>query len=253
MPEIREPVRKENEVGESGVVYPDSDGKPMAGNMTQHRWMTLIFGNLERLYKDDPNVLVCTDLLWYPVQGARDFSLAPDIMAVFGRPKWERRSYKQWEEGGIAPQVVFEIVSESNSIHEMFTKVAHYGVHGVEECYIYDPDSGGLDAITFADGKMAVVPVQYEYTSPRLGVRFVPQERADMGIYFADGSPFLSNKELDALLAFRTEERDRALELASAERERANTERERAEKAEAEIARLRALLAGQVVGGEPGV
>ncbi len=241
MSAILEPPRKENEVGKSEIHYPESDGKPIADNMTQHRWMSLIFGNLERLYKDDPNVLICTDLLWYPVQGDRDFSLAPDIIAVFGRPKWERRSYKQWEEGGIAPQVVFEIVSESNSIHEMFTKVAHFGAHGVEECYLYDPDSGGLVAITFAGGKMAVVPVQYEWTSPRLGVRFVPQERADMEIYFADGSPFLSNKELDALLIYRTEERDRALE-------RANSERERAEKAEAEI-KLRSLLAGRDAGG----
>ncbi|MBC8136038.1 MAG: Uma2 family endonuclease [Fibrella sp.] len=235
---IAESPRKETEVGEGEIFYPESDGKPMADNMTQHRWMSLIFGNLERRYKDDPNVLVCTDLLWYPLQNNRDFNLAPDVMVVFGRPRWERRSYKQWEEDGIAPQVVFEIVSNSNSIHEMFTKVAHYGASGVEECYIYDPDSGGLDAITFVDAKMMVVPVLYEWTSPRLGVRFVPQERADMEIYFADGSPFLSNKEMDSLLAFRTEERDQALE-------RANAERGRAEKAEAETDRLRALLTSQ--------
>lgn len=238
MPATVEPPRKEHEVGGTEIVYPESDGKPMADNMTQHRWMSLIFGNLERLYKDDPDVLVCTDLLWYPVEGNRDFNLAPDVMIVFGRPKWERRSYKQWEENGIAPQVVFEIVSDSNSIHEMFTKVAHYGANGVEECYIYDPRSGGLDAITYVDGKMAVVPVQHEWTSPRLGVRFAPQERADMEIYFADGSPFLSNKEMDALLTYRTEERDRALE-------RLDEERQRAEKAEAEIERLRHLLAAQ--------
>ena len=33
---------------------------------------------------------------------------APDVMVVFGRPDGERRSYKQWEEDNLAPQVVFE-------------------------------------------------------------------------------------------------------------------------------------------------
>ena len=35
-------------------------------------------------------------------------------MVVFGRPKGYRGSYRQWEEGGIAPQVVFEILSPGN-------------------------------------------------------------------------------------------------------------------------------------------
>ncbi len=32
-------------------------------------------------------------------------------MVVFGRPKGDRGSYKQWLENQIAPQVVFEILS----------------------------------------------------------------------------------------------------------------------------------------------
>jgi Uma2 family endonuclease len=45
--------------------------------------------------------------------------VAPDVMVVFGRPKGERRSYRQWQEGNIAPQVVFEILSSGNTLKEM--------------------------------------------------------------------------------------------------------------------------------------
>ncbi len=42
--------------------------------------------------------------------------VAPDVMVVFGRPKGRRGSYKQWQEDNIAPQVVFAILSPSNSL-----------------------------------------------------------------------------------------------------------------------------------------
>ncbi len=51
------------------VIYPDSDGKPMADNTLQFRWIVTIVGNLEDLYADDPNVFIAGDLLWYPVEG----------------------------------------------------------------------------------------------------------------------------------------------------------------------------------------
>ena len=64
----------------------------------------------------------------------------------FGRPKGNRGSYKQWEEAGIAPQVVFEILSPGNRFHAMQQKFQFYEKHGVEEYYIYDPDDGALVA-----------------------------------------------------------------------------------------------------------
>ena len=70
-----------------------------------------------------------------------------------------------------------------------------------------------------------------------------------MEVYFPDGSEFLSNRQLDELLMIRTAELERERERLRIARTRATlaskeaqTERERAERAEAEIARLRALL-----------
>ena len=45
----------------------------------------------------------------------------------------------QWEEGGIAPQVVFEIRSPGNTIAMMTRKFRFCERHGVEEYYLYDP------------------------------------------------------------------------------------------------------------------
>src|SRR5207302_5944114 len=96
------------------LLYPDSDGQPMAENTLQYQWIVTIQGNLDDLYRNDADVFVAGDLLWYPEEGKPTVRIAPDILIAFGRPKGYRGSYKQWEEGGIAPQVVFEILSPGN-------------------------------------------------------------------------------------------------------------------------------------------
>jgi hypothetical protein len=35
------------------IIYPDSDGQPMADNTKQFRWIATIHGNLEWLFRDD--------------------------------------------------------------------------------------------------------------------------------------------------------------------------------------------------------
>src|SRR5438045_3144844 len=97
------------------IHYPESDGKPMADNTLQFQWIVRIQDNLDDQYRDDPNVLVVGDLLWYAVRGDPSACTAPDTMVVFGRPKGYRGSYLQWLEDDIAPQVVFEILSPNNT------------------------------------------------------------------------------------------------------------------------------------------
>ncbi|MFN9866660.1 MAG: Uma2 family endonuclease, partial [Pseudanabaena sp.] len=121
------------------IDYPDSDGQPMADNTQQFRWIVLIKENLELLFANDSKVFVAGDLLWYPVEGSPEIRVAPDVMVAFDRPKGDRGSYKQWLEGNIAPQVVFEILSPGNRLKEMTKKLQFYDRHGVEEYYIYDP------------------------------------------------------------------------------------------------------------------
>jgi Uma2 family endonuclease len=84
------------------IIYPESDGQPMADNTLQFRWITVVQGNLAALFADRPDVFVAGDLLWYPVEGRPDIRRAPDVMVAIGRPKGDRGAYLQWEEGGAA-------------------------------------------------------------------------------------------------------------------------------------------------------
>src|SRR5205809_3637619 len=93
------------------VQYPESDGLPMAENTKQFRWIVTIEGGVDALFREDPNVFVAGDLLWYPVEGNNTIRTAPDVLVAFGRPKGDRGSYLQWLEDNIAPQVVFEVLS----------------------------------------------------------------------------------------------------------------------------------------------
>ncbi len=69
------------------TIYPDSDGKPMADNTKQFRWIVTIKENLEILFTSQDEVFVAGNLLWYPVQGNNKIRQAPDVMVIFGRPK----------------------------------------------------------------------------------------------------------------------------------------------------------------------
>ncbi|MFM6755148.1 MAG: hypothetical protein ACKPJ4_05615, partial [Dolichospermum sp.] len=53
----------------SEVIYPDSDGQPMANNTEQFRWILVIQQNLDWLFADNPDVFVAGDLFWYPIEG----------------------------------------------------------------------------------------------------------------------------------------------------------------------------------------
>ena len=88
-------------------IYPDSDGEPMAENTLQFMYILVIAQGLEREFSDDPYTFIAGDLFWYPIEGNNKIRRAPDVLAVFGRPRGHRYSYLQWDEDGIAPQVVF--------------------------------------------------------------------------------------------------------------------------------------------------
>ena len=181
-------------------VYPDSDGQPMADNTKQFRWIVTIKENLERLFSDNPQVFVAGDLLWYPVEGQPNIRQAPDVLAVFGRSKGDRGSYQQWREGNIAPQVVFEILSPGNRFGEMLRKLNFYDRYGVEEYYIYNPDTLELTGLTRSDDTLTLLDTMQGWVSPRLGIRF---QLTDDGleIYRPDGERFLTYVELGEQLA----------------------------------------------------
>ncbi len=219
------------------IIYPDSDGKPMADNTKQFRWIDTLVGGLEDLFANDPNVFVAGDLLWYPVEGDNKTRIAPDALVAFGRPKGDRGSYKQWEEDGIVPQVVFEVLSPGNTRKEMADKLAFYDRYGVEEYYLYDPDNGRLQGWLRQAGRLVEIAQMRGWISPRLGVRF-ELEGMDLCLTGPDGRRFVSYVEM-------AQRAKREAQRAEQEAQRARQEAQRANAAEAELARLRALLKQQ--------
>lgn len=207
----------------SKIVYPESDGEPMANNTLQFDCITIVKGNLELLYANDPNVFVAGDLFWYPVEGHPEIRQAPDTMVVFGRPKGHRGSYLQWLEDNIPPQVVFEIVSPGNRPGEWVTKFLFYQRYGVEEYYIYDPDTGEWEGWRREGEGLMPIEKMEGWESPRLKVRFTKGSGTDMGLLYPDNRPFLSFVELGTLV-------NQAMQQAEAERQRADAERQRAER-----------------------
>jgi Uma2 family endonuclease len=209
------------------LLYPSGDGKPMAENTEQYRWIVIIKENLEILFANEPNVFIAADLLWYPIQSQLIAPTAPDTMVVFGRPKGRRGSYRQWQEDNLPPQVVFEILSPSNNDAEMQRKLEFYDTYGVEEYYLYDPDNNNLEGWLRQENALRSVQNMLGWVSPRLGIRF-ELEASELALYRPDGQKFLSSIELDRRLR---EERLRAEQ----QRLQAEQQRLRAEQAEAAL------------------
>ena len=199
------------------VVYPESDGKPMADNTLQWDWMVKIVGELRELFAGK-EVFVAGDLFWYPVKGDPKTVQAPDALVAFGRPPGYRSSYKQWDEAGVTPQVVFGVLSPGNTRDEMAAKLKFYGRHGVEEYYLLDPYKNRVFGWVRTDGELQSVVPMSEYVSPRLGVRF--EENGELKLFAPDGREFRTREERveeiqeelrKTALAFE-DERTRALE-----------------------------------------
>ena len=158
----------------------------------------------------------------------------------FGRPKGDRRSYLQWVEENIAPQVVFEIASSPTNPLETLVdkKLKFYERHDVDEYYVFDPDflDVGIKQNPILMGwlrdedRLQPIAQMNGWVSPRLKVRFEVED-GELQLYRPYGRRFTTPAEI----------------LKRAERaiERASEERTRAERAETQAAifakRLREL------------
>lgn len=218
-----------NTISKLEIIYPSSDGQPMAESTEHYQWIVTIEGGLETLFKDDNNVFIAGDLLWYPVEGRSDISRAPDVMVALGRPKGARGSYIQHLEAGIAPQVVFEILSKGNRISEMARKFEFYQTYGVEEYYVYDHLANDLVGWLRNHDDRHLEPIAdiENWTSPRLGIRFEITDET-LKIFKPDGTRFLTYLE--------------QAEQAELERDRAEIEKAAKEQAQDTIAKFAAKL-----------
>ena len=222
------------------VHYESCDDQPIANSPLQFTWIVMLYTHLAAQYRDDANTFVAGDHLIYPTEGENKTRQAPDVYVAFGRPKGDRPSYKVWEEGGVFPQVVFEVWSPSNRYNEMQDKFAFYEKYGAEEYYILYPEFPMFAEAYRREGTNLVRVAEVNgYVSPRTGLRFslAPDE---LTLFGRDDRPLRTAEELAA-------EREAAERAAQEQQKRAEAESQRAEeerkKAKAEAQRADKLAA----------
>ncbi|MFM6039347.1 MAG: Uma2 family endonuclease, partial [Sphaerospermopsis kisseleviana] len=96
-------------------------------------------------------------------------------------------------------QVVFEILSPSNSQTEMERKLIFYERYGVEEYYIYNPQNNQLRGWLRTEDGLDVISEMENWVSPRLGIKF-DLSGEELQIYRPDGNKFSSYLEISQLL-----------------------------------------------------
>lgn len=238
------------------IIYPETDGLPMAENTRQYTAIVIIKENLEFLFAGDPLVFIAADLFWYPREGDNKLRVAPDVLVAFGVPKGDRGSYRTWDERGIPPQVVFEVLSPGNRVGEMTRKFAFYDEHGVEEYYIFDPEEGLWVGWLRREGRLRDIESMHGWTSPRLGIRFESVPETELTLFYPGGEQFLAplemnrrrhdaeqRSELDRLARDQAGQRaDRAELLAEQSRLRAEAAERAADEQQIQIERLSAQL-----------
>jgi len=260
------------------VIYPESDGEPMAETEIHREQMTdAVIYPLKKHLRGKG--YVTGNLLFYYREGDPRASVAPDAFVILGHPDHRRRIYKLWEEKRV-PDVVFELTSESTRDKDLGEKRRLYESLGVQEYFLFDPLGeylepplrgfrlrGGyfapLEPGTLPDGDWAllseVLGLQIE-TSPD-GLRFwnpetetyllTPAEEAEARLLAEAQAVEAEARAMEAegraveAEARTMEAEDRAMEAedrAKAAEQRAAQEAEARFQAETEIARLRALL-----------
>ena len=231
------------------VVYPCSDGKPMADNMWQARAIMAATGDLEDALSD---ALVAADILVYPEQGNNRNKIAPDVLVALGLGTHERSSYLVWEEGK-PPDWVLEVASPSTQTADRRAKRQRYAEIGVPEYWLFAPKGNvyprgtpRLQGLALVDGRYCPLPSQLAD-----GERMIRSEILGLDVYaegkllrFRDpttGSPIRHRPEIKADDERRRAAVERAearIEQEAAQRKAAEAEAERAE-AQAECAKAR--------------
>ena len=193
---------------------------------------------------------------WDVIEG-RPYFRGPDVFFVDNVDPHPRPGWVSWEEGGRFPDVIVELLSPSTARIDRTEKKDLYArVFRTSEYFLYEPATLKLEGFRLQD--LAYRPLtpagNGRIWSERLGAflglwrgTVLGREDQWVRLFRPDGSLVPSKDEWIEAERQRAEaERQRAeaeRQRAEAERQRAEAERQRAESAEAELTRLRALLA----------
>ena len=215
-------------------LYPATDEEMMPLSDTGRAEMWRLWTTLDAAFATDPDVYVSSDLFIYYREGDPSARVAPDVFVVRGVPKLPRRRvYFLWREG-VVPCFALEIASVDTWRRDLVEKRTLYASLGVSEYVRYDPEGVGMPEPLVGErlvgGRYRPMAVDAEgaLLSDALGLR----------LHLVAGLLEVFDRQTGAHLL----DPARALD-AQAAALRAEAAARRA--AEAEVARLRALLEGR--------
>ncbi|MGB3300043.1 MAG: Uma2 family endonuclease [Phormidesmis sp.] len=122
---------------ESNIIYPVSDGEPVAETF-DHLYVLMTTLMALRHYLAGQQATVLADQFMYYIEGKPTARVAPDVMVIFNVAPGGRDSYKIWEEGEV-PSVIFEMTSKGTEERDRIFKKNLYEQLGVTEYWLYDP------------------------------------------------------------------------------------------------------------------
>ena len=126
---------------DDGVVYPTSDGQPMAETQIHGDCMMYVASALRWRFKKHgrDDIYVGSNNFLYYERGNPRAVVAPDVYVVVGAPTFPPRdTYMLWNEPK-GPDFVLEVTSKSTRGDDERRKRDVYAALGVREYFLYDP------------------------------------------------------------------------------------------------------------------
>ncbi|HEV3025277.1 MAG TPA: Uma2 family endonuclease [Pirellulales bacterium] len=230
------------------IVYPSSDGRPLAETPLHRDVLVTMIEVLDKHYTADPMVYVSGNMLVYYEKGNKRKHVSPDVFVVKGIPKDKRRDYfLVWEERN--PDLVIEITSKSTQDEDQTDKLALYrDVLQVSEVILFDPRGEylvpRLKGYRLRDGRYETITAVTggKLPSDVLGLQF-EADGHDLRLYDPITRRRLTTQKEDKAAAETFAEAQR--KVAEAQRQRAEAERKRADEQESRAEVQRKLAAEQ--------
>jgi Uma2 family endonuclease len=247
------------------IIYPDSDGMPMAETEVHALELTNLWATLKHNFRLRKDVYVVGNILLYVEEGNPGNRRSPDIMVVKGiDASYPRRSFKLWEENA-APCVVIELTSKETDDEDSGPKKALYQRLGVKEYFLFDPLHEYLERSLIGyrlipraengNGENGEVVTEYEELQPdsqgalvshELGLRLVP-EGVNLALFvygtrerlLAPPEAYEALEEIHRLLETERQRTEDLQKQVKDQTQRADNEKKRAD---ALLARLLELL-----------
>ena len=209
-------------------LYPSSSAA-FGEDMSESDWHTIAVIALREVlltfFAGRPDVYVASQMFFYYEQGNPAAHRDPDVLVARGvRGNHFRHSFRLWEER-VLPCTLFEMASEKTWRSDVEEKGPLYERLGIPEFFLFDPEGVYLDPVFrgFRLRARRYVPIRPDsdgcLVSRRLGLKFRPEGGVLRVFNATTGEPLLTPAE------------------------RADQQQQRADAAEAELARLRAELA----------